>query len=56
MARKGVINLTKFFSVGVLGFGGIVSVMLGDFTGNAWLLRGGIVATTLAIWITLWWK
>ncbi len=53
MNKKGAIQKTLGMGVfiGVIGF---IIMAFGSAMDNVWLMRGGIVATTFAIWLITW--
>lgn len=56
MNKKG---LTQIQSVGIgalTGISGIIIMSFGTTLGNLWMLRGGAVLTTFAVWLISWSK
>jgi len=48
---KKLVKVSVGFALGIVG---LSLVALGSFLGNTWLLRIGIVITTIAVWFISW--
>ncbi|MEK6882566.1 MAG: hypothetical protein AABY22_23295 [Nanoarchaeota archaeon] len=54
MNKKGLTQLQKTGIGLIIGIIGLLIMSFGSFTGQIWILRGGIVLATIGIWLIDW--
>ena len=54
MNKKGLTQIQKTGTGLLIGISGLLVMSFGSFTGQVWILRGGIVLTTLGGWLIDW--
>lgn len=52
--KKGLLKIQKIGIGSLLGFTGFIIMSFGSAFSNMWIVRAGIVLTTIGVWLVSW--